>query len=227
MIEIRDVTGAGESAVLPTHEQDRQLNALGFTPIGGLMAIPKNGESQTVAVWTSPDGDAFAVPERHPRSGEAFCYFRTRLTDGRVVDTSDEPVRIQGFFVGRTRRPVPGARYDADHAPGKALSEVWRLHRQRVARWEARPGRHETMAQSVALTERAVAIFLRAAQVGSGVGIAAFAALCVGATLFAKAGGMSVGMRDLWVGVGALSMVVLVPAGVAGARWRPPPFWPR
>ncbi len=227
MIEIRDVTGAGESAVQPTPEHDRQLNALGFTRLGGLMAIPKNGDSQTVAVWTSPDGDAFAVPERNPRGDETLCYFRTRLTDGTIVDTSDEPVSLKGFFVGRTRYPVPGARYDADHAPGKALSEVWRLHRQRTARWEARPGRHETMAQSVALTERAVAVFVRAAQVGTGVGMTAFVAMGVGATLFSKAGGMSAGMLDLTLLLAGLSMALLIPASVAAARWLPAPFWPR
>ena len=88
MIEIRDVTGAGEAEILPTPDIDRELEELGFVKLGCLRASPKpSGFVQVVAVWRSPRGDAFAVPEANPRGEETFCYFRTLLVDGGLVDT--------------------------------------------------------------------------------------------------------------------------------------------
>ncbi len=225
MIEITDATGHDEADILPTPSLDRQLQQLGFVRIGSLCAVPKDaGTEQTVAVWRSPDGGAFAVPEANPRGPEVLCYLRTLLADGTLVDTSDEPDSMSGFCVGRTRKPIRGARYDVEHHPAVPLDELWRRHRARVA---GRPAlAHRTMEEAVALAVYSVTLFSRVLRVGLAVQLWGGVALVVAIAAM-------VGLFDLaaWIGIGAMVLVAVlvaptVYAGMWMARRLPAWAWP-
>jgi hypothetical protein len=228
MIEMTDVTGRDEADILPTPTLDAQLAALGFTPLGALCATPQGPDSeQVVAVWVSPERDAFAVPEANPRGEEVLCYFRTLLHDGALIDTSDEANRMHGFFVGRTRLPIRGAGYDVVHMPGQPLAELWTSHQRRVAAEESAPRPHRTMEQCVALSRHSVALFSRVLRVGMFTDLAAVSLLLLCLLALGGDGGAPLATKVLIAGGGIALYIPGVQISMRLARRLPAKLWPK
>ncbi|MCO4774354.1 MAG: hypothetical protein KDA24_30305 [Deltaproteobacteria bacterium] len=227
MLNMEDATGRGEPDVLLTPRLDRELESLGFRRVGVLAAKPpKPAQEQMVAVWVSPESDAFAIPEANPRGPERFCYFRTLLLDGSLVDSSDEPTSLAGFFGGRTRKSIPGAGYRVTHHPGLPLADVWAAHQRQLAEHASSSRVHGSMDEVVALSRFGVTLLARVLRLGG-----AFMAL----VLLGLAVGL--GVWNTWFGtIGpqrpgpAIALFALVASsqflGMRLARLLPRRFWP-
>lgn len=228
MITISDATGSGESEILPTPDVDQQLKDLGFEPVGCLRAAAKGAShAQFVAVWRSPRSDAFAVPEVNPRGDERFCYFRTLLVDGGLIDTSNEPETMVGFLGGRARGSVPGAGYDVDSVSEVSMAELWRRHQQRIAARTVAPRRHRSMAALLSLSRHSVALFSRALMLGllALFGGAGFFVIAV--TTWWSLTGLPEWLKTLTLLAGATGLAFGLQVGMAAVRRLPSWFWPK
>lgn len=228
MITISDATGSGESEVLPTPAIDQQLADLGFERLGCLRAAARGASTaQFVAVWRSSRGDAFAVPEVHPRGDERFCYFRTLLADGALIDTADEPQGMAGLSGGAARQSISGAGYDVCIVESPSLAGLWRQHQQRVSEHSSPPRRHRSMEASVLLSQHSVALFSRAVILGLLLVIGGLGFFLFAVTTWWELTGLPEFLKTLTLMAGATGLAFWQHVGLAPVRRLPRWVWPK
>lgn len=104
-----------------TRQMERELAALGFSPLGTLLVGRPLERRQSEYLLASEADRSYAVV--FPRSGQAWLRFVTPLAGGGRVVTADHRVT-----------PVDQGGYVVGGLPGVPPDELWAAHRKRVER---------------------------------------------------------------------------------------------
>lgn len=115
-----------------------ELETLGFRFLGPMEVkgvINGRLEAEVTDVFASPDGSAFAEPERFFSAD--VLDFRTLFNDGTIIETAlmrvDPKMSKRGTAKMWPRTNLPRAGYLVDLRTSGAVWEVWEAHRTRVS----------------------------------------------------------------------------------------------